>query len=130
MAIAVSSVSDTCRAAKRAARALAQTDTAVKDAALEAIATALERRTEEILAANARDMAPAREADIGEALLDRLRLDEARIGAITGAVRQIAALADPVGEVIDGRRLPNGLDVRKVRVPHAPTSRSTRPRCA
>jgi glutamate-5-semialdehyde dehydrogenase len=117
MAIAVSSVSDTCRTAKRAARALAQTDTAVKDAALEAIATALERRTEEILAANARDMELAREADIGEALLDRLRLDAARIGAITGAVRQIAALADPVGEVIDGRRLPNGLDVRKVRVP-------------
>jgi glutamate-5-semialdehyde dehydrogenase len=117
MAIAVSSVSDTCRAAKRAARAIAQTDTAVKDAALEAIAAALERRTEEILAANARDMELARQADIGEALLDRLRLDEARIGAITCAVRQIAALADPVGEVIDGRRLPNGLDVRKVRVP-------------
>jgi glutamate-5-semialdehyde dehydrogenase len=117
MAIAVSSVADTCRAAKRAARALAQIDTAVKDAALEAIAAALERRTEEILAANARDTQLAREADIGEALLDRLRLDEARVGAITRAVRQIAALADPVGEVIDGRRLPNGLDVRKVRVP-------------
>ncbi len=117
MAIAVSSVADTCRAAKRASRALAQTDTAVKDAALEAIAAALERRTEELLAANARDMELAREADIGEALLDRLRLDDARVGAITGAVRQIAALADPVGEVIDGRRLPNGLDVRKVRVP-------------
>jgi glutamate-5-semialdehyde dehydrogenase len=117
MAIAVASVADTCRAAKRAARALAQTDTAVKDAALEAIAAALERRTEEILAANARDMKLAREADIGEALLDRLRLDEARVVAITGAVRQIAALADPVGEVIDGRRLANGLDVRKVRVP-------------
>jgi glutamate-5-semialdehyde dehydrogenase len=117
MAIAVSSVADTCRAAKRAARALAQTDTAVKDAALEAIASALERRIEEILVANALDMELAREADIGDALLDRLRLDEARVAAITGAVRQIAALADPVGEVIDGRRLPNGLDVRKVRVP-------------
>ncbi|HTA34418.1 MAG TPA: glutamate-5-semialdehyde dehydrogenase [Solirubrobacteraceae bacterium] len=117
MAIAVSSVADTCRAAKRAARALAQTDTVVKDAALEAIAAALESRTDEILAANARDMQLAREADIGEALLDRLRLDDARVGAITGAVRQIAALADPVGEVIDGRRLANGLDVRKVRVP-------------
>ncbi len=117
MAIAVSSVADTCRTAKRAARVLAQTDTAVKDAALEAIAAALERRTEEILAANARDMELAREADIGEALLDRLRLDEARVAAITAAVRQIAALADPVGEVIEGRRLANGLDVRKVRVP-------------
>ncbi len=59
----------------------------------------------------------AREAEIGAALLDRLRLDEARVAAIAGAVRQIAALADPVGEVIDGHRLPNGLDIRKVRVP-------------
>jgi glutamate-5-semialdehyde dehydrogenase len=117
MAIAVSSVADTCRAAKRAARALAQMDTAVKDAALEAIAAALDNRVEEILVANARDMESAREADIGDALLDRLRLDEARVGAIARAVRQIATLADPVGEVIDGRRLPNGLDVRKVRVP-------------
>jgi glutamate-5-semialdehyde dehydrogenase len=117
MAIAVSSVADTCRAARRAARALAQIDTAVKDAALEAIAAALDGRIEEILAANELDMQLAREADIGAALLDRLRLDEARVGAIARAVRQIAALADPVGEVIDGRRLPNGLDVRKVRVP-------------
>ncbi len=117
MAIAVSSVADTCRAAKRAARALARIDTAVKDAALEAIAAALEERLEEILAANALDMELAREAGIGEALLDRLRLDAGRVAAIARAVRQIAALADPVGEVIDGHRLPNGLDVRKVRVP-------------
>jgi glutamate-5-semialdehyde dehydrogenase len=129
MAIAVSSdrprqpgrvnpvVADTCRAAKRAARTLARTDTAVKDAALEAIAAALEERLEEILAANALDMDLAREAGIGDALLDRLRLDAGRVVAIARAVRQIAALADPVGEVIDGHRLPNGLDVRKVRVP-------------
>ena len=117
MATTVTSVAETCRAAKRAARLLAQTDTAVKDAALEAIAVALNARTEEILAANERDMQLAREADIGDALLDRLRLDEGRIEAIARAVRQIAALADPVGEVIDGHRLPNGLDVRKVRVP-------------
>ncbi|MGA2455176.1 MAG: glutamate-5-semialdehyde dehydrogenase [Solirubrobacteraceae bacterium] len=117
MAIAVSSVADTCRAAKRAARTLARVDTAVKDAALQAIAAALERRLGEILAANGRDMQLAREAEIGDALLDRLRLDDARVGAIARAVRQIATLADPVGEVIDGHRLPNGLDVRKVRVP-------------
>jgi glutamate-5-semialdehyde dehydrogenase len=117
MAIAVASVADTCRAAKRAARTLAQTDTAVKDAALEAIAAALESRLEEILVANEHDMQLAREADIGAALLDRLRLDEARVAAIARAVRQIVALADPVGEVISGQRLPNGLDVRKVRVP-------------
>ncbi len=95
MAVAVASVADTCRAAKRAARVLARTDTAVKDAALEAIAVALEDRLEEILAANERDMQLAREADIGDALLDRLRLDEARVAAIARAVRQIAALAGP-----------------------------------
>ena len=139
MAIAVSSVADTCRAAKRAARVLVRTDTAVKDAALEAIATALEGRLDEILEANTLDMELARDAEIGDALLDRLRLDAARVEAIARAVRQIAALADPVGEVIDGHRLPNGLDMRKVRVPlassrsstrPAPTSRSMPPRCA
>jgi glutamate-5-semialdehyde dehydrogenase len=117
MAIAVSQVAEVCARAKRAARALAQTDTAVKDAALEAIAAALEERMAEILEANERDMIAAREADIGDALLDRLRLDEGRVRAIARAVREIVALADPVGEVIDGQRLPNGLDVRKVRVP-------------
>jgi glutamate-5-semialdehyde dehydrogenase len=117
MAIAVSPVADICRAAKRAARALALIDTAVKDAALEAIAAALESRVEEILESNERDMQLGREADIGDALLDRLRLDKDRVDAIASAVRQIVALADPVGEVIDGHRLPNGLDVRKVRVP-------------
>ncbi len=119
MATAATAVSipELCRAARRAARELAATDTAVKDAALLAIADALVERTPEILAANERDMLAGRETEIGEALLDRLALDPARIAAIAAAVRQIAALADPVGEVIDGRRLPNGLDVRKVRVP-------------
>ena len=117
MAIAVTSVADTCRQAKRAAAGLAQTGTAVKDGALEAIAQALEERLDEILAANELDMEAGREADMGEALLDRLRLDGERVRSIALAVRQIAALADPVGEVIDGHRLPNGLDVRKVRVP-------------
>ncbi len=117
MATAVLSVAETCRAAKRAARELARTDTATKDAALEAIARALEERAGEIVEANALDMRAGREAEIGEALLDRLLLDEARIEGIARAVRQIAALGDPVGEVIDGHRLANGLDVRKVRVP-------------
>ncbi|MBA3809091.1 MAG: glutamate-5-semialdehyde dehydrogenase [Solirubrobacterales bacterium] len=117
MATAVSSIADITAAAKRAARTLAQLDSTVKDAALEAIADALLARKEEILEANERDMQLAREADIGAALLDRLRLDEGRLAAIAAAVRQIAALGDPVGEVIDGHRLPNGLDVRRVRVP-------------
>jgi glutamate-5-semialdehyde dehydrogenase len=113
----VSSVSEICRAAKAASRVLARTDTAVKDGALEAIATALEARLDEILAANERDMELAHAAGIDAALLDRLRLDAVRVAGIALAVRQIAALGDPVGEVIDGHRLANGLDVRKVRVP-------------
>jgi glutamate-5-semialdehyde dehydrogenase len=111
------SVADVCRAAKRAAHELSQIDTARKDAALGAIAAALIARREEILAANARDMRAGRETGLSEALLDRLALDEDRIEAIASAVERIVALPDPVGEAIDGRRLPNGLDVRKVRVP-------------
>jgi len=117
MTTATESVAEICACAKRAARTLATLGSGVKDAALEAIADALLERTPEILAANERDMDAGREADIGEALLDRLRLDEARIAGIARAVRTIVALPDPVGEVIDGHRLPNGLDVRKVRVP-------------
>jgi glutamate-5-semialdehyde dehydrogenase len=117
MATVVSSVADSCRAAKHASRALACIDTARKNSALEAIAAALETRQQEILDSNERDMQLAREADISDALLDRLRLDESRVTAMARAVRQIAVLADPVGELIDGHRLPNGLDVRKVRVP-------------
>jgi glutamate-5-semialdehyde dehydrogenase len=113
----VSSVAEICRAAKGASRILARTDTAVKDGALEAIATSLEVRLDEILAANERDMELAHAAGIDAALLDRLRLDAVRVAGIALAVRQIAALGDPVGEVIDGHRLANGLDVRKVRVP-------------
>ena len=97
--------------------ALAQIDTQRKDAALEAIARALRERTEEILDANALDMQAGREAALSEALLDRLALNAERIDGIARAVEQIVALPDPVGEVIEGRRLPNGLDVRKVRVP-------------
>jgi glutamate-5-semialdehyde dehydrogenase len=117
MATVLSSVAEVCRASKRAAGALAQVDTATKDAALQAMALALQERTVEILAANARDMQLGAEADIGEALLDRLRLDEQRVAGIAAAVRDVIALPDPVGEVISGARLPNGLDVRKVRVP-------------
>jgi glutamate-5-semialdehyde dehydrogenase len=117
MVIAVSSVAEVCVRAREASKVLARTDTATKNAALLAIAAALRARAIEILEANERDLLVGREADIGAALLDRLRLDEQRIEAIAAAVEAIVALADPVGEVIDGYRLPNGLDVRKVRVP-------------
>lgn len=92
-------------------------DTATKNAALVAIAAALRERAEEILSANERDLVAGREADIGPALLDRLRLDVERVEAIAQAVEAVVKLPDPVGEAIDGHRLPNGLDVRKVRVP-------------
>jgi glutamate-5-semialdehyde dehydrogenase len=117
MATVISPVAEVCRSAKRAAATLSQLPTDVKDRALEAIAAALQARLDEVLAANERDMQAGAEAQIGDALLDRLRLDERRVAGIAAAVRQIAALPDPVGEVIEGRRLPNGLDVRKVRVP-------------
>lgn len=117
MAVRTRSVTDICREAQRAARALAQLDTAAKDAALLAIADALIARADEILEANARDLEAGREAGLSSALMDRLRLDGGRIAAMADGVRQVAALPDPVGEVIDGHRLPNGLDVRKVRVP-------------
>jgi glutamate-5-semialdehyde dehydrogenase len=111
------SVSEVCRAAKAAARRLARTGSAVKDAALLAVADALVARTPEILEANARDLEAGRESGLTSALMDRLALDEARVAGMAAGVRTIAALPDPVGEVIDGFRLPNGLDVRKVRVP-------------
>src|ERR1700752_2916932 len=112
-----SSVTDLARAAKAAARRLAQVDSATKNRALLAIAAALETRTPEILEANARDLEAGRESGLSAALMDRLALDGRRVAAMAAGVREIVALPDPVGEVLDGFRLPNGLDVRKVRVP-------------
>jgi glutamate-5-semialdehyde dehydrogenase len=117
VATTVSSPAEVCARARVASRRLARIDTTTKNAALTAIAAALRERVDEILSANERDLQAGREADIGAALLDRLRLDEQRIEGIAQAVEAVAALLDPVGEVIDGHRLPNGLDVRKVRVP-------------
>jgi len=117
MATTVASVAEICASAKQASRTLATLGAGVKDAALEAVADALVERAPEIVAANARDLEAGREAGLSAALLDRLMLDRTRIGAIAEGTRKIASLPDPVGEVIEGFRLPNGLDVRKVRVP-------------
>jgi glutamate-5-semialdehyde dehydrogenase len=117
MATTATSVAAICAAARDASRVLARLDGATRAAALEAMAAALEERADEILEANGRDMDAGAEADIGSALLDRLRLDPARLAGIAADVRTIASLPDPVGETIEGHRLPNGLDVRKVRVP-------------
>jgi glutamate-5-semialdehyde dehydrogenase len=117
MALTTSSVTDLCLAARDASRELAQVDSATRDAALLGIADALLARTDEILDANAGDLERGRESGLSAALMDRLALDPGRIAAMGDGARAIAALPDPVGEVVDGHRLPNGLDVRKVRVP-------------
>ena len=111
------SVSDVCLAARDAAHVLAALDTDTKNAALLAIADALAARADAIVEANARDMEAGRANGLDAALLDRLALDPGRIAQIAAGTRAIAALPDPVGEVVEGRRLPNGLDVRKLRVP-------------
>jgi glutamate-5-semialdehyde dehydrogenase len=111
------SIADTCAAAKRAALTLAALGSDVKDAALEAIAAALLDRGEEILEANARDLELGRAHGLSPALLDRLELNPGRVAEMAAGVRTIVALPDPVGEVIDGKRLPNGLELRRVRVP-------------
>jgi glutamate-5-semialdehyde dehydrogenase len=105
------------RAAVAAAEVLARADTAQKNAALEAAAAALRRRREEILAANARDLKAGEAASLTGAMLDRLRLDPARIEAMAAGVEQIVALPDPVGSVIAEWERPNGLRIQRVRVP-------------
>jgi len=117
MATTAKSVADVCGEARAASRALATASDATKDAALEAMAGALEARLDEILEANARDMEAGLEAGLAPALLDRLRLDPERVAAIAAGVRAIAALPDPIGEVLEGWRLESGLEMRKVRVP-------------
>jgi glutamate-5-semialdehyde dehydrogenase len=117
MAIAAQPVADICAQAQLASRRLAKLDTATKNAALEAMAAALDQRADEVLEANARDMQAGEEAGLQSGLLDRLKLTEQRLLGIAADVRSIVALPDPVGETIDGHRLENGLDVRRVRVP-------------
>jgi glutamate-5-semialdehyde dehydrogenase len=117
MAVQTRSVAEICAAAKEASRSLARLDSATRDAALEAIAAALEARVDEIVEANALDLKAGEEARLSSALMDRLKLTPERVAGIARGVREIAALRDPVGEVLEGFRLPNGLDVRKVRVP-------------
>jgi glutamate-5-semialdehyde dehydrogenase len=117
MSTMTASVAAVCEAAKRASLELQSTPSAVKDAALEAIAEALTDRAAEVLEANVADLAEARQDGCQPAFLDKLRLDEQRLAAMVAGVRKIAALPDPVGQVIDGFRMANRLDVRRVRVP-------------
>lgn len=107
----------TARRARQASRALSVLPTHVKDQWLLSSASAMEDATADIVAANEIDLQQAPSYGLEAAAIDRLRLNEDRISGIANALRQIAALRDPIGEVLDGYVRPNGLEIRKVRVP-------------
>ncbi|WP_067200349.1 glutamate-5-semialdehyde dehydrogenase [Microbacterium sp. XT11] len=103
--------------AKEASRATAALTSDDKATALEAIAAALEANAARIIAANEKDVVRGRDEGIGDSLIDRLRLDDKRVAALASAVREVAALPDPVGQVVGGHRMPNGVALEQVRVP-------------
>ncbi len=113
----VAHVRDLAEKAGVASRRLALMSRAEKDAALLRLADAVEAATPEVLAANAEDLERGRAAGMSESLQDRLRLDADRVAAVAQALREVAALPDPVGEVVRGSTLANGLQIRQVRVP-------------
>ena len=117
MATATRTVEEVCACAKQGSRELATTTTQAKDAALARLADLLGERTGEILEANAADLADERAVGLTDALRDRLALNEERVTSMAAGVRDIAALPDPVGEVIEERTLASGLRMKKVRVP-------------
>ncbi|MET0451295.1 MAG: glutamate-5-semialdehyde dehydrogenase [Mycobacterium sp.] len=110
-------VHDAARRARFAARTLGSLTTAAKDRALHAAADSVLARVHEVLAANAADLDVARAAGTPEAMLDRLALNPQRVDGIAAGLRQVAGLPDPVGEVLRGRTLANGLQIRQQRVP-------------
>jgi len=110
-------VLDVARRARTAAAALAPMPRAAKDRALLAMADALVAHTDDVLAANADDVTRGREGGLSDALIDRLSLDVKRVEAMAHGLRQVAGLPDPVGEVLRGSTLPNGLQLKQVRVP-------------
>ena len=103
--------------AREAAHELALATRATKDAALHAMADALVAHTDAVLAANAEDVSAARESGTPDALIDRLSLDAGRVAGMADGLRDVAALPDPVGEVVRGSTLANGLELRQLRVP-------------
>ncbi|HEX6476490.1 MAG TPA: glutamate-5-semialdehyde dehydrogenase [Acidimicrobiales bacterium] len=111
------SLADLGRRAQRASQELAGASTGAKDAALAAAADLIVRGGDDLMAANAEDVARAERSETSPTVVDRLRLDPARVEAMAEGLRQVAALADPVGEVVEGWVRPNGLRVSRVRVP-------------
>jgi glutamate-5-semialdehyde dehydrogenase len=114
---AVDQVATAARAARVASRRLALLSRAEKDAALRAMADALDTAAPEVVAANSEDLERGRGSGMPEGLLDRLALDERRVASVAQALRDVAGLPDPVGEVVRGSTLANGLQIRQVRVP-------------
>jgi glutamate-5-semialdehyde dehydrogenase len=114
---ATTSIADLGRRAKAASRVLASASSSQKDEALRAAGQLLVARTDDLLAANAADVARAESDGVTATVIDRLRLSPDRIAAMAGGLDQVAALADPVGEVLDGWVRPNGLQISRVRVP-------------
>ncbi|HZQ84978.1 MAG TPA: glutamate-5-semialdehyde dehydrogenase [Acidimicrobiales bacterium] len=113
----MASIAELGARAKAASRVLATASTAAKDDALRAAADLLVERVPEILDANAEDVARAEGEGVSATVVDRLRLSAGRVEGMAGGLRQVAALADPVGEVADGWTRPNGLRIERVRVP-------------
>jgi glutamate-5-semialdehyde dehydrogenase len=111
------SVHEQAQRAKKAAAVLVTATRATKDAALRAMADALVTRADEVLDANGADLRAGRDAGMSESLLDRLALSAKRVEGMAGGLRQVAGLADPVGESVRGSTLPNGLELRQLRVP-------------
>ena len=103
--------------AKAVERILGVADTRLKNKALEAMATALEEKTDSIIAANETDLENGRQNHMSDSLLDRLRLTPERIAGMADGIRQVAALGDPIGEIMEGSVRPNGMRIRRVRVP-------------
>ena len=106
-----------CRAARQASYRMAVLDSETRNTALQAMADALEADAAKILKANAKDVADARREKLEPQLIDRLRLTEAKLEQTIGGVRDVAGLPDPVGEEIERTVRPNGLMIRRVRVP-------------
>ncbi|MDQ3461661.1 MAG: glutamate-5-semialdehyde dehydrogenase [Actinomycetota bacterium] len=113
----IAALAEQGRRAKAAARTLALASTAGKDAALHAAADLLVERSDDILSANAEDVARAEHAGTTATVVDRLRLNPDRVASMAAGLRQVAALADPVGQILEGWTRPNGLRITKVRVP-------------
>jgi len=110
-------IRDLCTRAKQASQELALLPARDKNRALMEIAEALERRAPEILKENRDDVEEGKAARLSDALMDRLMLDEDRIRDMAQSLRHVASLPDPIGEVIDGWRIPNGMEIKKIRVP-------------